>query len=61
MATVRSAKGAGTRNRILDAARDALAEEGMEGFSRRTKRTRGTTSSRRSFRADQPRSGAENA
>lgn len=35
MGTVRSAKGADTRNRILDAARDVLAEEGMEGFTTR--------------------------
>ena len=34
-ATARSAKGAGTRHRILDAARDVLAEEGMEGFTTR--------------------------
>ena len=35
MGVVRSPKGTDTRNRILDAARRVLAEEGMEGFTTR--------------------------
>lgn len=35
MGVVRSPKGTDTRNRILDAARGVLAEEGMEGFTTR--------------------------
>jgi AcrR family transcriptional regulator len=35
MGIVRSPKGLDTRNRILDAARGVLAEEGIEGFTTR--------------------------
>jgi AcrR family transcriptional regulator len=35
MGVARSAKGTETRNRILDAARGVLADEGMEGFTTR--------------------------